>query len=671
MIRIIHYRMSGSMRLYGSRNNGKASGRPRILLGWIFVLILLSANSVPLSALQSDEKLDFTILHTNDEHSHLVPHPVVDDHPEFTDRAKGGIAGVAGEIDRIRQEKQQVGEPVLLFSAGDFLGGPAFGWLPLREGVSAEMNLFRRMGYDAITIGNHEFDYGPDLLADYLASAGYPDISREMSLLSANIEPPADHPMSDLGIQKTTMITLENGLRVGLFGLMGNDAIRKSARKGDVKFLDPIESAQQAVDSLHAKGAEVIVAITHSGVREDRQLARTLPGIHLIVGGHSHTELNDPVWENDTVIVQAGQYLEHLGRIELSWDRNAKQLIVRNEENRKPYLIPISDVSERNPQIESVVNQYEEFLDEWVDTLTNGKVETVRQVIAESEFILQRAARSEATIGNFITDAMKFSAEHRTGSDVNAAVQANGAIRAEIVTGREAWSEGLISFYDMMMAASLGSGDDDRPGYPLVSFYLTGGEVVTALELSVLLSELLDYSYFLQLSGLKVSYDPERAILFRIPFSGTPIPSRRAVLNAEIETAEGRWKKLKRGDEQLYHIVTDRYIAEFLPEVGDLLPGFTITLKDEMGEPISLDNAVVRTEQGELKVWEALLDYTYSLKKQQDEIAVLPVEYSDVQGRIAFRNAAPVWLWPITISAGVILLLTIGWIRYRRSRKNG
>lgn len=633
--------------------------------------MLWSANSEPISAQQSDEKLDFTILHTNDEHSHLVPHPVVDDHPEFMDRAKGGIARVAGEIDKIRQEKQQAGEPVLLFSAGDFLGGPAFGWLPLKEGVSAEMNLFRRMGYDAVTIGNHEFDYGPDLLSEYLASAGYPDISREMSLLSANIEPPADHPLRDLGIQKTTMITLENGLRVGLFGLIGNDAIRKSARKGDVRFLDPIESAQQAVDSLHAKGAEVIVAITHSGVEEDRQLARKVPGVHIIVGGHSHTELSEPVEVNDTIIVQAGKYLEHLGRIELSWDRDANQLIVRNEQNRKPYLIPISDVSEINPEIQREVDQYEEFLDQWVDTLTNGRVETVRQVVAESEFNLQRAARSEATIGNFITDAMKFSAERRTGLDVHAAVQANGAIRAEIITGREAWSEGQISFYDMMMAASLGSGDDGRPGYPLVSFYLTGGEVVTALELSVLLSELLDYSYFLQLSGLKVSYDPERAILFRIPFSGTPVPARRAVLSAEIETAEGNWKKLNRGDEQLYHIVTDRYIAEFLPEVGNLLPGFTITLKDETGEPISLDKAVMMTQQGELKVWEALLDYTYSLRKQQDEIAALPVEYSNVQGRIAFRDASPVWLWPVAISAGFIFLLTVGWLGYRRSRKEG
>jgi 2',3'-cyclic-nucleotide 2'-phosphodiesterase (5'-nucleotidase family) len=658
-----------SNRLGYSLNTLKSFGMPRILLGWFFVLILFSANCVPLSALQSDEKLDFTILHTNDEHSHLIPHPVVDDHPEFTDRAKGGIAGVAGEIDRIRQQKQQTGEPVVLLSAGDFLGGPAFGWLPLKEGVSAEMNLFRRMGYDAVTIGNHEFDYGTDLLADYFASAGFPELSQEMSLLSANIVPPNDHPLADIGIQKTTMITLENGLKVGLFGLMGNDAIRKSARKGEVKFLDPIESAHQAVDSLHANGAEVIVALTHSGVREDRQLARNVQGIHLIVGGHSHTELNEPVWVDDTVIVQAGQYFEHLGRIELSWDRDAKQLIVRNEENQKPYLIPVSDESEINPEIEGMVNQYEELLNDWVETLTNGRVETVRQVIAESEFNLTRAARSEATIGNFITDAMKFSAEERMGADVHAAVQANGAIRAEIVTGRESWSEGRISFYDMMMAASLGSGDDGRPGYPLVSFYLTGDEVIRALELSVLLSELLDNSYFLQLSGLKVSYDPERAILFRIPFSGTPVPSRRAVLNAHIETAEGRWKKLNRGDDELYHFVTDRYIAEFLPEVGNLLPGFTITLKDETGEAISLDSAVVMTEQGELKVWEALLDYTYSLKKEQNEIAVLPVEYSDVQGRIAFRNAAPIWLWPITIFAGVILILTIGWVHYRRSRK--
>jgi len=120
----------------------------------IFVILLLW--SAQLQGRQSTATdLRFTILHTNDEHSHLIPIPAVNDHPEYRNLAGGGIARLAGAIERVRIEKRQTGESVLLLSAGDILGGPAFGWLALQEGLAPELNLFQAMGYDAVTIGNH------------------------------------------------------------------------------------------------------------------------------------------------------------------------------------------------------------------------------------------------------------------------------------------------------------------------------------------------------------------------------------------------------------------------------------------------------------------------------------------------------------------------------------
>ena len=166
----------------------------------IFAILILS--SVQLHGRQADSTdIRLTILHTNDEHSHLIPIPAVDDHPEMNNSAGGGIAHLAGTINSIRMQKELEGESVLLFSAGDHLGGPAYGWLPLREGLAPELNLFQMMGYDAVTIGNHEFDYGSDVYARYLADAGYPEESDQTVILGSNIRPPQDHPFSERGIQ--------------------------------------------------------------------------------------------------------------------------------------------------------------------------------------------------------------------------------------------------------------------------------------------------------------------------------------------------------------------------------------------------------------------------------------------------------------------------------------
>lgn len=609
-----------------------------------------------ITTLNQAQELHFTILHTNDEHSHLIPIPAVDDHPEYENPATGGFARLAGAVREIREMKLESNEPVLLFSGGDILGGPAFGWLPLKEGFAPELSLMQKIGYDAITIGNHEFDYGPDILANYLNAAGYPEAGDQTAILGTNTRPPQDHPLSELGIRETIIRELENGLRVGIFGLIGDDAISKTAEPGDVEFDDPIESARKAVESLRTEGVDVIISVTHSGVYEDRLLAEAVPEIDVIVGGHSHTALYEPIEVGKTIIVQAGQYLNYLGVLELSWDPEEQRVAIRNNDET-PFLKKLDQSIPEDEEIAAEVEQYKSMLNEWISELTGGAITDIRQRVAASRFpVVRNEPQKESAIGNYITDAMKRAAEDALGKRVDVAAQANGAIRANILPGQMDWNEGEITFYDLTMAAGLGSGDDGNPGYPLVSFYVTEDEIRRAMEVSVLLSGLMGDAYFLQFSGVRKIYNPDRAVLFHIPFSGTPIPTSRAVLSAELELPDGEVRRIRKGSEELLHVVSDYYIAGFLPMVGDVVPNLAIELRDETGTPIELDEAIIERNGAQLKVWQALLEYAMSHEMGDDGLPVIPERYEEPEGRLTITYTLPLWIWPL---AAFLLLVTV------------
>lgn len=615
-----------------------------------FILLLFI-----LTGILTAQELRFTILHTNDEHSHLIPIPAADDHPNLENPARGGFARLAGAIKEIREKKSLSNEPVLVFSGGDILGGPAFGWLPLYPGTASELSLFQKIGYDAITIGNHEFDYGTDVYSNYLTSAGYPEASEQTAILGTNIRPPQDHPLNDMGIQNYIVKELENGLKVGIFGLIGLDAISKTAEPGPIVFDDPVQSARNAVESLKLEGVDLFISVNHSGVMEDRELAREIPEIDVIVGGHSHTALYEPVIEGKTVIVQAGQYLSYLGVLELNWLPDENRVEVMNKVDETPFLKPLDYTTPEDGEISAEVERYKIMLNNWVQELTGGEIKDVRQKIAASSFsILRNRPQRESAIGNYVTDALKAAAEATLNRPVDIAVQANGAIRSDIIPGTQQWSEGEISFYDLIMAVGLGSGDDGNPGYPMVSFYITEDEVRRAMEVSVLLSELMGDNYFLQFSGLSMMYNPERAVLLRIPFSGTPIPTSRAVLSAELNRAENETMRIKKGSEKLLHVVTDYYIAGFLPMVGDFVPNLAIQLRDESGDPVELNDTIIYRNGIQLKVWQAVLQYTLSHETNSEGLPVIPAQYGEPEGRLVLTYTLPLWIWPL-----VALLLII------------
>ncbi len=636
----------------------------------ILVLVVCFYFLTSSGAVLAEEELYFTILHTNDEHSSLFPrNPAADYHPIERDPTTGGMARLAGLIGEIREEKD---EPVLLLSGGDFLGGAPYAWLSLRE-MSPEIKLMQRIGYDAVVIGNHEFDYGPESLAEYLKRADYPQAHSRTVLLGTNIEPPADHPLKDIDIKNYHIIELENGLKVGLFGLIGKDAISVAIRTDPINFLDQHEAAREAVARLKEKGAQVIVAVTHSGVGEDRDLAKDVEGIDVIVGGHCHTALHEPIIEGDTIIVQAGSLLRHLGVLELAYD--TQEQVVRVV-NKYPSLIPIDDSIDECPFIKREVDGYTDTLNLMMEYLTGGEFDNILNVVVVSDFIVSRTPPLEETpFGNFITDAMRLVAQEQLGEPVDFAFQANGQIRGSIIPGSMEYSKGHVTLYDLAELCSLGEGYDGNPGYPLVSIYLTGEEVRRVLEVSAFLSQYMGNTYFLQVSGLRYEYDPDRAILLNVPIMNVPVPTARAVTAAWKYTGEGyqdfdgAYQPLDRGDEELYHVVTDYYLLGFLPLVGELVPQLTLVPKDKEGQPLkNLKDAIIYDEQGELKVWQALIKYAAAQPEGSDGLPVIPQYYEDTSRRIEEVWTFPFLLYPVLLI--VLLILIINFFVNRRRRVN-
>ena len=629
------------------------------------------------------EELYFTIMHTNDEHSALVPSPFIDYRPGEENPALGGFARLATLVNSLREEKATNGEEVLLVNAGDFLGGAAYGWLAL-EGYAAELTLMQELGYDVVIIGNHEYDYGPEVLAEYMKVAGYPQAHDKTAVLASNTRPPAGHPLNDAGLKETHIIELENGLRIGFFGLIGYDAVDVAPYSAPVEFPDPIETAGIMVQRLQDAGVDVIIAVTHAGLDESITMVQQVPGIDVIVDGHCHTLLEQPVVEGKTIIVQAGELMKHVGVLELAYNPETQTLRVRNEESGQPFVVPLDWQVDSDPAMAQRVAYFTDRLNEVVADMTDGRFTDISETVVWSDFVVTNRPRLEETpFGNFITDAMRLVAQEVTGERVHLAFQANGVIRGAIEPGSMPWARGQVSFYDLADLVGLGSGPDGHAGYPMVSIYFTGEEIRRIFEVQVLLGEMMGDTYFLQISGGRITYDKNRAILMTIPFLDQAIPTALlplpvgAVLSGQLYTGEGiqddndaNYMDIVKGDETLYHVVTDFYIASFLPMVGDLLPNLELIIKDKAGNPIDIDDlekTIIYRDGRELKVWQAVIEYAAAQPPDSQGNPRIPDYYQQTAGRLNQKWTIPLMLWPGLLLAGIVGGIVLR--RRRRARK--
>ncbi|MFW6421864.1 MAG: bifunctional metallophosphatase/5'-nucleotidase [Candidatus Bipolaricaulota bacterium] len=634
---------------------------------------LLASSPVPAKA---SDKVEFTILHTNDEHSALIPRlPAIDQRPAVADPSEhstvGGFARLAMLLEEIREKKRGKDEPTFTFNAGDFLGGSPFGWLAL-EGYAPELTLLQQLGFDAAILGNHEFDYGPQVLLSYLRQAGYPEAHQDTVLLASNFDPPSGHPLSQNNLLQNTHLVEKKGLTVGLLGLIGDGAVSLIPDAGNLNFQDPVKQASRSVKTLQKQGAEVIVALTHSGLEEDRKLAAEVEGIDVVIGGHCHTALHRPVREKGTIIAQAGSRLNYLGKLELTYDPEQDVVELRSDDEDS-VLIPIDNQLSPQDSIRSEVENYQQKLEVLVAEMTD--YEEIREPVAQADFgISNEPPLEETPMGNLVTDAMRLRGQKATGYQVDVAVQAAGNIRRGLFPAAEQQPRGELSFYDTVSPVALGHGEDGKPGYPLMSVYLSGQELKALLEVAALLREVKGEDFFLHFSGLSYDYNPADVLLFTVPLFDKPVPTTRAVKRVQLYTGRGQqgtpakdsnFVPLEENEEKLYHVVTDSYLLSYLPMVGDLLPGLKIVPKNRSGRPISTENLqqlVIRREGEEFKVWQAVLGYIDSLPAGEDGNAAIPDYYRETSGRINKAQTFPYSGWALifggVLFSGVVLL---GW----------
>jgi 5'-nucleotidase / UDP-sugar diphosphatase len=476
----------------------------------LFFLAMIFAISILLPMQSSGQTKRFTLLHTSDEHSVLIPLPAVDYKPGEMNPSVGGFARLATLVKDIRSQKAD--EPVLLLSAGDFIGGSPYAWLIL-EGYSPEIELMKEIGYDATTIGNHEFDYGPDILARYFMRSGYPDAHNDLPLIIANLNIPAGDSLNNVDFVPNRIFELDNGLKIGIFGLLGSEAYSLAPMAEPVEILDPFVIAQQQVDQLRSEGADVIVLLSHSGVKEDRELAEKINNIDIILGGHDHYQTNTPEIISNTILLHSSYYLRFLGMLELEFDENTRSVKLINELNNTPFQIALDSNVKEDSLIAEKVAGYHQKLNDFIITFSDSLFTDALAPVMHSDFdVSMHAPLVETTVGNFVVDAMRLQTEQVMGEKVDFAIQANGVIRGDIIPGTMDWSAGKISFMDLVTIAGLGSGPEMSAGYPMVSIYLTAEEVYNVFEIAGLLSVLMGDTYFLQVSGVKYSYDPGQAI---------------------------------------------------------------------------------------------------------------------------------------------------------------
>ena len=434
--------------------------------------VLTATAALALTAGAAAADYNLTILHTNDFHDRFEPingfDSTCDAEQLAADECFGGLARLATAIQAARAEAEN---PILL-DAGDQYQGSLLYTLYKGE-MSVEF--MPQLGYDAMAVGNHEFDDGPAALATLLDGVEFP-------VLSANLDVTQAEEL-DGKIDKSTIIDV-GGEQIGIVGVLAEDTPETSSPGPTVVFSPIVAAAQAEIDALTEQGIDKIIVLSHVGLPADRRLAEGLTGADVIVGGHSHTLLGDmegaedtyPVVVNDVPIVQAYAYGKYLGRLVVTFDDDGNVLSTEGA----PILLDGS--VEEDADITARVAELAEPLEE----IRNMVVAETAAPIGGGRDVC-RAEVCE--MGVLIADAML---DRVKDQGIDVAIQNGGGIRASIDAGEVTMGEVLtvLPFQNT-----------------LATFSVDGATLLAALENGV--SQLEEGAgRFPQVAGMAYTFDP-------------------------------------------------------------------------------------------------------------------------------------------------------------------
>ena len=559
------------------------------------------------------------IVFTHDTHSHLNTFTTMVDGLETE---LGGFARMNTLIEAQRAQNPDT----LVIDGGDFSMGTLI--QTVFETQAAELRMLGYLGCDVTTLGNHEFDYRSKGLANMLTSAqASGDAVPAMVVCNVDWDTMEAEGLTEgqqrlkdafaaYGVSDYTV--LEKGdVDIAVVGVFGKDALA-CAPTCELKFEDPIEAVKQTVADIKAnEDVDMIVCVSHSGTWEDENksedelLAKAVPDLDLILSGHTHTEIEEPIQHGSTYVVSCGEYGKNLGELTLTQQADGRWAMSAYE------LIPItSDIA--------VHAATQQTIDSFMDTVDTDYLArfgyTKDQVLAENDIVFSTQKdleniHEEHNLGDIIADAYVYAVENAADYDgvpVDLAVVPSGTVR-------DTYARGDITVEQVFNSFSLGIGADGVPGYPLISVYLTGREIRTAAEIDASVSDFMTTAR-LYCSGLNFTYNPHRLLLNKVTDVCLEDDGQRIALE----------------DDKLYRIVADLYSGQMLSAVTDMSYGIlAIVPKYADGTPITDFEDVIITENGrELKAWDSIARYMASFADTDgDGIANVPAYYSTTHGR--------------------------------------
>lgn len=549
---------------------------------------------------------NIVILHTNDMHSRLTGFGPESDYSPLTvndDKTTGGFARIATVFEN---EKKQNKGTTLVLDAGDFLMGTLFQHLEPATGF--QLPLMKRMGYDVVCIGNHEFDYGPQKLAEIVTSSTkngeLPAILLSNAVFSK--KDTRDDSLEDLfsknSIKRQYIIERE-GIKFGFFSLMGKVADENAAYAPPVKFSKQKAVAKKMVKELEKEGCDIIICLSHSGIDKDKdggwtgedvELAEKVKGIDVIISGHTHTQLDKPLVINGVPIVQTGDYGRNVGRLELLFEKGGIKII----DSR---LIPVDDKIPGNPEIHSGIEEQKRIVDK--EILKPLGMEYGKS-IAELDFLMvcdEQGDVEGSNLGPFVADAIHKYVNKHSESGTDLSMVATGVIREKMLPGAQ-------TAPDIFRVMSMGTGKDKIPGYPLARVYVTGKELKSILEILNVAwkSTPANYCYF---SGIRVETDPDGGLLKKIK-------------KVEVIKGEGSVHNVdfSKKNKALYAITANSYMLEFIGIIKKMSFGLiNVMPKDKDGNRITdMSYALIDMDSNkdgvqEGKEWLALIEYLQSM----------------------------------------------------------
>jgi 5'-nucleotidase/UDP-sugar diphosphatase len=477
--------------------------------------LLLGATALTLMGAPAYADFTLNILHLNDFHSRFQPITGSDSNCDAeTDAAGECFGGIARVTVAVEAAREALGDAnVVLLDAGDWFQGSLF-YTQYRHEIVAEFS--NMLGIDVMAVGNHEFDDGPEELAALIGAIEYP-------IISGNTNVVAEPLLADI-LDQVAILEV-GGERIGVVSVLAEDTDETSSPGDNVVFEDSVSYLRAAVGALEAAGINKIIALTHVGYTVDQNIAASVSGIDVIVGGHSHTLLSNtaegaagpyPTMVNNPAgvevpIVTAGAYGKYLGNLEVTWDDDGNLISASGE----PTLIdasfePNADIVARLATLEEPI---QELMSEVIGTATapiDGARETCRMV--------------ECQMGNLVSDAML---DRVADQGISIAIQNGGGLRASIEAGE-------ITMGEVLTVLPFSN--------TLATVQLTGADVIEALENGV-----SDYENqagrFPQVAGLQYTWDPAQ-------------PAGSRIVEVRVET-DGGWAPID--EAATYGVVTNDY----------------------------------------------------------------------------------------------------------------